>query len=290
MNLYWWKDIPNVGDVASEYLISKLSTESIQWKKPQITFISEGKKIIKNLLQKKLYIPSFRGYVFPWEKCIFAIGSILDFSNNKTICWGCGFREYNSKSKGGKILAVRGKLTLKLLHLRDNIPIGDPALLLPLVYTPTQQPSTDSIKIIPHYADYEIFNKLYSDKYKILNVQTKDIESFIDEITRSKYILSTSLHGLIIAHAYGIPALWIKKGYIDSSDFKFYDYFSSVNIIPYEGFRNIDEILSSHDNIIKLFNTHYKQANINKSSLKEIQVNLLKVAPFKLKQKFKQYE
>ena len=45
-------------------------------------------------------------------------------------------------------------------------------------------------------------------------------------------IFSTSLHGLIISHAYGIPAIWIKAGNIGTDGFKFKDYFSSVNI-PY---------------------------------------------------------
>lgn len=285
MYLYWWKDIPNVGDAASEYLISKLSIESIQWKRPQITFWGETKKIIKNILEAKIYIPSIKGYVFPWEKCIMAIGSILDHANNKTICWGCGFREYKSKLKGGKVLAVRGKLSLNLLNIKEEIPIGDPALLLPLVYIPSKKQKTEFLKIIPHFTEYEEIKNLYSNKYTIIDIRTKDVESFIDEIVSSKYIISTSLHGVIIAHAFNIPALWIKKGYINSSDFKFYDYFSSVGITPYEGFKNIDEILSCTENIEKLFKQYSDKSKIN-VPIDTIQKQLLQVAPFKLKKQY----
>lgn len=286
MYLYWWKEIPNVGDAASEYLINKLSAERIKWKQPQITFIGEIKKVIKYLLKGELYIPTIKGYVFPWQKCIFAIGSILDFSNSKTICWGCGFREYNSKLKGGKVIAVRGKLSLDLLKIKDNIPMGDPALLLPLVYTPQiKNYKKDFLKIIPHFTEYEEMKKLYSDKYPVIDIRTKNIEAFINEIVSSKYILSTSLHGIIIAHAFNIPALWIKRGYINSSEFKFYDYFSAVDIKPYKGFENIDEILSSPNNIENLFKQNSDKSLINKS-INVIQKQLLQVAPFKLKEQF----
>ena len=110
--LYWWKDIPNVGDVASKYVIEQLSDAKICWKKPQVTLWNELKKMAKGILVKKEFrIPNFVGYVYPWQKCLFGIGSILDFSNYKTIVWGSGFREYESVFHGGKIAAVRGYLS-----------------------------------------------------------------------------------------------------------------------------------------------------------------------------------
>lgn len=285
MNLYWWKEIPNVGDAASEYVVSKLSKERIKWKVPQRTLLMQLKQIIKSLLKGQFYIYSLSEFVYPWEKCLFAIGSILDYSNNKTICWGSGFREPHSKFHGGKVFAVRGKLSRKILTDKENIPLGDPALLLPLLYTPKIGEKKEFIKIIPHYLDYNNIHNQYSNKYEIVNIRTNNVEYFIDQITSSKYILSTSLHGLIIAHAYGIPALWIKKGPIASSSFKFYDYFSSVGIPQYEGFTNIEEILSSPSCIEELFNQNSDKSQIN-VSLKDLQQNLLKVAPFKLKDQF----
>lgn len=285
MNLYWWNDIPNVGDVASEYVISKLSDENIKWKEPQRTIPKYVKKTIKNILKGKFKISSLTEFVYPWEKCLFAIGSILDFANKKTICWGSGFREPYSKFRGGTVVAVRGKLSRDILPHHQEIPLGDPALLLPLLYKPKVENRQDFIKIIPHFLDYNDMYEQYSNKYKIIDIRTKNVESFIDQIVSSKFILSTSLHGLIIAHAYGIPALWIIKGSIASSGFKFYDYFSSVNIPQYNGFTNINEILSCHNNIEKLFEENADKSQIN-ISLKELQHNLLRVAPFKLKSQY----
>lgn len=87
------------------------------------------------------------------------------------------------------------------------------------------------------------------------------------------------MHGLIISHAYGIPALWIKKGWINSSEFKFYDYFSSVGIPKYKGFSNIDEILLDNCSIENLF-IRNKDLSLIHSNLQLIQDNLIKAFPF----------
>lgn len=282
MNLYWWNEIPNVGDSASRYLISRLSSDSIVWKMPHFTILGGTKRMIKKLIREKQLDLSIKGYVFPWEKCIFGIGSILDYSNRKTIVWGSGFREEYSKFNGGEILSVRGKLSankLKRIGYLENIPIGDPALLLPLVYNPCRK-KQGGIKLVPHFMEYDEIFKEYGSRYDVIDIRTDDVESFIDQIIDSDYILSTSLHGIIIAHAYGIPALWIKKGYIASSGFKFYDYFSSVGIELYDGYDNIQEILSSKETVVKLFEENVPKSHIN-VSLCEIQSELLRVAPFK---------
>ena len=254
--VYWWKDEANFGDVASQYLCEKLIGDTVVWASPQTTFFSEFKRVVRSiLLNEGKVFPLFKGYIPPWRRCLFAIGSILDHANYKTIVWGSGFREFTSKYRHSKILAVRGKLSLDILPSKmdkKNIALGDPALLLPLIYH-SQSKKKVKVGIVPHFVDYAFFFDNYADKYNIIDVRTNDVEGVIDQINESEYILSSSLHGIIIAHAYGIPALWIKKGFIKSSEFKFYDYFSTVGISQYKGFENIDEILFSESSICDLF-------------------------------------
>lgn len=60
-----------------------------------------------------------------------------------------------------------------------------------------------------------------------------EITKFIDEICQCEKIISSSLHGIIIANAYGIPARWFMiDGYpLGGNPYKkFYDYFMSVNM------------------------------------------------------------
>ena len=283
VKLYWWKDYPNFGDAASPYIMQKLFGLDVVYCNPSLCIHREIFRFLKYLFNGRRYvIPSFQGYVCPWKRGVFAIGSILDNSSYKTLVWGSGFREDYSKYKGGKVYAVRGKLTQSLLpdyiKKKKDLAIGDPALLLPLAYTPDKN-VVHKIGIVPHFVDYDFFSATYGHKYFIIDVRTSNVERVITQICSCKFILSTSLHGLIISHAYGIPALWIKKGWINSSEFKFYDYFSSVGIPKYKGFSNIDEILLDNCSIENLF-IRNKDLSLIHSNLQLIQDNLIKAFPF----------
>ncbi|WP_124103196.1 hypothetical protein [Klebsiella pneumoniae] len=120
-------------------------------------------------------------------------------------------------------------------------------------------------------------------KYKSYDLKTKDIEFVVDEIISCEYILSTSLHGVIVAQAYDIPTLWIKHNDINTDGIKFYDYFDSVGIKPYDGFEDYESLINDYESAF------VKHANISKitTDLKKMQDNLLSVAPFPVLDKFK---
>src|SRR5690606_26837914 len=164
---------------------------------------------------------------------------------------------------------------------------GDPALLLPLWLNP-QVEKLHKLGIIPHWKETDYFIENYGSKYHIIDLRTRDIEKVVNEICACEYVLSTSLHGIIVAQAYRIPALWIKKGYIDTDGFKFHDYFSSVEIPFYDGFENLEQILHEENYWKQLFQDNMDKAHIN-NSLEDIQSNLLKVVPFLLTEKYKEY-
>jgi pyruvyltransferase len=109
---------------------------------------------------------------------------------------------------------------------------GDPALLLPHVYFPKIEKKFE-IGIIPHYVDKNhsaIKKESQNKNIKIIDVQNKNIEQTICDIISCEIILSSSLHGLIVADAYSIPNFWIKmSNQIIGGNFKFHDYFLSVS-------------------------------------------------------------
>lgn len=154
----------------------------------------------------------------------------------------------NEHIRGGKILAVRGRLTNEKIindgYKGCNV-FGDPALLLPLIVKPSSEKKYN-LAIIPHWREYDYFQSKYGGQYKVLDIRTTDVEYFVKELTLCKYVLSSSLHGIILSHAYNIPALWIKHGYIDTDGFKFYDYFSSVELPFYNGFDDFDQYLKNN--------------------------------------------
>lgn len=196
----------NFGDSAiNSYLVEKITG-----KKPNLMSISKNKDIDNFLIS----------------------GSVLASADEKSIVWGAGFLDENDKmeAKPKRICAVRGRLSRKkLLEQSISCPetFGDPTLLLPRFYWPEVE-KTDKTGLIPHYKDYDLALQYIHDKpnFKIIDI-CGGVERVIDEVFSCRFIMSSSLHGLIIADAYGIPSQLIKfSGNLLGGGFKFLDYFS----------------------------------------------------------------
>jgi len=285
IKLTFWNK-PNFGDVLSPYLINKLSGKKIQYKSSYTSWENAFRNVLHYI--KCGQFSKISSVTFPCEHVLLSIGSILSYSDKNAIVWGSGFMAADEPFKGGNVLAVRGKFSnekLKKMGYKGCNVFGDPALLVPIVY-PASKTSQHKIGIIPHWKEVDFFKKAYSDKYLIIDLRTTDVESVIDEIVSCQYILSTSLHGIIVSHAYGVPALWIEKGNIDTDGIKFKDYLSSVGIDLYDGFKNYEEILSESFNIEKFFEDH-KEIAITKIDISKIQKSLLSVAPFNVLENYK---
>lgn len=170
---------------------------------------------------------------------ILAVGSIIESHTNKdSIIWGSGAMYGGDKrliEHPRKVLAVRGPLTREYL-LAQGIACpevyGDPALLLPKIYAP-QVCKKYKLGIIPHYVDIdsEKLDSLRNDpEVKIINLRGyDDWKKVIDSICECEFVVSSSLHGLIISDSYGIPNQWIRlSDKISGGNFKYLDYFMSV--------------------------------------------------------------
>lgn len=279
IKVFWYSN--NFGDEICPYLIRKISGKTPICCKPTIKgaihdlvdSVYKRKSIKEALLRLR--------FIFMNDPILLGVGSILTLSNKRTIAWGAGFMSNTIIINSGSFRAVRGQETAKRLKELGLLPpkiLGDPALLLPLYYNPLIKKKY-RIGIIPHISEYTYFNERWSDVYKIINLRTKDVESVIDQIKECEYILSSSLHGIIVSHSYNIPCLWIENKVLEKDGFKYKDYFSSVGITPYRGFNNIEYILASEENIRNLFLDNTDKSHIN-ISLTDIQKNLLSVCPF----------
>lgn len=153
------------------------------------------------------------------------VGSILCYCDPGSVVWGSGCLSWQDKinNRPHKILAVRGPLSREVL-MRQGIDCpeiyGDPVLLLPRFYNP-QIIKKHKMGVVLHWGDH--------DKAKMFkNPILSDLSAydFIDRILECEAIVSSSLHGLIVADAYGIPAAQMALSE-DHFQFKFDDYYES---------------------------------------------------------------
>jgi len=166
---------------------------------------------------------------------IVAAGSVMSAAKNNDLVWGTGcIMPGATCSKNSMILAVRGPLTRKEL-LKKGIACpevyGDPALLLPLVYQAPIVEKTHKYGLIPHYIDHhtEAVENARRLGIKIIDI-CQSTEHLLRDIHSVEVLMSSSLHGLILADAYGIPNIRISiTGNLVGKDFKFEDYYASVD-------------------------------------------------------------
>lgn len=177
------------------------------------------------------------------------IGSVIQFLTANAVVYGSGFLfDYVAERFGQKKLkldvrAVRGPLTrAKLEEIGYVVPkvYGDPAILLPIFYTPVLSTVKKDFLVIPHWKTVDKYVKM---GYPVLSPLTGDWRNFIDEIVSAKLIISSSLHGVIIAEAYGVPAILlneVEKGNL----FKYEDYYLSTGRKEFAKVKTVEEGLS----------------------------------------------
>ncbi len=266
IRLFWWNEIrlqgkskENYGDLLGKYLVEKIAKKKAVWVKPSVFSFYN--------LFNPIYV---------------TIGSILTNVNENCIVWGSGIIAKEYTIKKAKFMAVRGPQTRK--HLVDqgfDVPkvYGDPALLLPRYYNPSITKEY-KIGIIPHYKDFKKVSEWYKndDSILLIDLMTNNIEDTTNQFLKCESIVSSSLHGVIVAHAYNIPAVWQKfSDKVFGDDIKYQDYFESIKIQPYQSI-TIDSKMS-----LETLN----QAFVGKESLPKANVvnelcdGLMKVCPFK---------
>lgn len=266
IRLFWWsepillgKHFENYGDVLGKYLVEKITNAPV-------VFVNPRKWHIKDYFQP-IYVTA---------------GSILAHVNRHCIVWGSGIIQKDQVVKPAKFLAVRGPQTRKrLLEQGLHVPAvyGDPGLLLPLYYHPTKE-KKHKLGIVAHYNDFKTIKPGYENQKDVLliDLMTNDVEATTDLFLSCERIVSSSLHGLIVAHAYGIPAVWVPfSDKLFGDGIKFQDYFESVQL-PYNH-PEVSEHLPSIEELYKQFET--TPSLPDKKVIHQLQKGLMAVCPFK---------
>lgn len=161
---------------------------------------------------------------------LFTVGSIARLAPKGSTIVGSGIiRKKETLQPNCRWLAVRGPITRdKVLECGYSCPkvYGDPALFLPRLVQ--QEKTKHKIALIPHYCEYQSVLRRYGDHYKVINVVNKNPLIVAKEISSCEKTISSSLHGIIASHAYGIPSSRFVNKKLHGDGVKFEDYFASI--------------------------------------------------------------
>lgn len=168
--------------------------------------------------------------------------SIFGIICPKVYIWGTGFISYPKKEekfykKNINFCAVRGELTKKrvenIIGKKLEIPTADAGILASYLLNDSPEKEYD-VGIIAHFREKDdIRFKQLQEKFEkslFIDVQDDPI-SVTKKIAKCKTILSSSLHGLIIADSLNIPNLHIVvTDKLLGDGFKFDDYYSAYGL------------------------------------------------------------
>jgi len=214
------------------------------------------------------------------EANLVMVGSILEHLSwsYSGIVAGAGLLHSTSRFiTNGRILAVRGPMTLERLYSKINgkpldfssIVLADPGLLADELVP--EQIKQYNLGIIPHWTDTSLALNPIFKKFNplIINVADNPLK-VIAQIGQCKKIVSSSLHGIILADAFGIPRRIelppraLSHPQQEGGTFKWRDYSASIGMrfetgITQEPDRNIiiekqHELFDVFEEIKSIFN------------------------------------
>ncbi len=191
---------------------------------------------------------------------LIGVGSVLEKVPNhfKGTIWTTGFMHESSRREfpGARVLAVRGRLTLESLTCPkvENVTLGDGGLLCDELSPSVRK--KHKLGIIPHFVDInDPLVKVLADSSR--DIRVIDICAEESEVMRTVAecgnIISSSLHGLILADSLGIPNRWLELNRgaetVTGEGFKYRDYYSVFGPRP-EPLRltdstSLDDVLDS---------------------------------------------
>lgn len=228
------KNVPNFGDDLSTVIVSLLMSRS-------------GRTLEDEALRTTELL---------------AIGSIIHLAKDNAVLWGSGvngkipddFHIYKSLD----VRAVRGPYTREWLKEKKGINApeiyGDPALLLPKLDNGRFKPT----KELDHVFVPNLNDMLEGVEFDLPHNTTvvspmQSWHTVVDSIVKAKFVTATSLHGLVIAEAYGIPARYVRLSELENL-FKYNDYYAGSGRDKFEYATSVHEALEMGGEKLVSFN------------------------------------
>ncbi len=281
INLYYWLDEPNFGDALNVEVTRKLFHINVNKATPEECEAC----FIGSLLDKFLYERVFRG---KRARRLYAQPPVQ--------IWGTGFiiekngyirRKYNLGEaffRKAQVHAVRGALSRDRLskilrkNLRDVL-LADPGLIGCDLIDWQQNEKVYELGIIPHYVEKD--KPVWAELQKsipssiVIDMQA-DVYDVLNTISKCKAVLSSAMHGLIVADGMHIPNMRaILTGSLYGGEYKFNDYYSSYGLTTHPKW-NLNEKLFTQDDIQSIYDNY----TISRELVDEKKEMLYKTFPY----------
>ena len=199
---YWWDGHPNFGDALTPWLLYRYGRIAV--------------------------------HTAPRAAGMAGVGSILEQlpSQFPGTIWGSGLLYGEPVDLPlARYAAVRGHLTRRVQGITGPVALGDPGLLIARHVRRPRRRWT--LGVVPHgvhedHPDVLAFAKRFPGEVRIIGTRAT-VGTVVREIGRCDAVVSSSLHGLVVADSFGIPSAWFGlKPSLWGGSFKFADYESVV--------------------------------------------------------------
>lgn len=230
--IYYWNDEKNFGDLLNAVILPKLLDRTLKWSPVEnASFLCIG-SLLGVIIKRQSIFNLVKRLFVPYH--VIGIGSIDGVHDMA--------REFIPRTNW---ISVRGNLTKRILSEKfnqdmTNCKVGDLGLLTCDYYKNLNAEKQFDFGIILHHSERNYISSLekkYIKKSVLFIDVADDVETVITEMLSCKCILSSSLHGLIVADSFNIPNRWIslsESSLLEKQNFKYLDYYSSMDVYDEE--------------------------------------------------------
>jgi pyruvyltransferase len=202
MKVFWLPCGGNFGDALTAAYLKRKFGITAERTKPEHAFLS-GAGSILHLLR------GFRGHVV-------GTGFISD---------GLHLDDFR-----GTIHCLRGPLSAAKASVR--VPYADFGIIADQLIQEKAGPEEEPIDVLvfPHYVDdvlYDKYRVLYPNQRVVSVSPLANMDTILEVVQRAALVVSSSLHGLVLADSLGIPRIWEQHPGVIGNGFKFRDYAGS---------------------------------------------------------------